>query len=213
MQKFSLLMLALCMSLSFSYAQSDSQEPSKNINELGIGFFRFGDGFRVVYRTGKEDNLWRFSAVNGNVQFTKYNDTTSNVIDQKDRQASFGFRVGKEYRTDIDKNFQLRYGYDLGYQYSYQNNFDEYEDFKNEYEAVSHTPLLNLVLGLNYSFNDKLVLGFETLPTFAYRMTKTISSYESFDFPENSYLRGQEINTFSFNLNSSSLLFTLAYKW
>jgi len=206
-------MLALCMSLSFSYAQSDSQEPSKNINELGIGFFRFGDGFQVVYRTGKEDNLWRFSAVNGDFLNTSANDTTSNVIDQKDLQASFGFRVGKEYRTDIDKNFELRYGYDLGYQFYKRNSYDEYETEKWETTAVSHTPLLNLVLGLNYSFNDKLVLGFETLPTFAYSMSETTNSYENFEFPEESSKKSEEINTFSFNLNSSSLLFTLAYKW
>ena len=151
--------------------------------------------------------------MNGDFLNIIVNDTSQFVVEDAYTDLSFGFRIGKEYRQKIDKNFDLRYGLDIGYQYSYRRDYDEYQNKSKEYTTTSHTPCVNLVLGLNYTFKEKLVLGFETLPTFAYTASNNHWKNEVFDTPELNNERETNTNTFRFAFDSSSLLFTLAYKW
>lgn len=199
------LVVLLCLSMSYTLM---AQETVKQ-KEIGLAFSNLNN-FGLTYKTGTDKSLWRFNTlfISGN-----NTETTSDSLIDKLSSNGFGIKIGKEYRKVLVDNLELRFGADLSF--SYNQTKDNYEDKTiNNYdwkmERTTYQPGINLVFGLNYVFNDNLVLGAEILPYFSYNTGTEVSNgyYNSSDVE-----RKSDISGFSYGLSNSSALLSLAYRF
>lgn len=204
MKKAIILLIALAIS-TFAIGQ---EEKTESIREAGLTF-RNLDNFGFSYKVGTKQSLWRINAVSlsGNSDNRNYDDSSD---DTDSKRFGLGFSVGKEYRKQIAKNFEYRYGLDFSFAYNYskntQINYSQYSQYNNSYTEKSNlfTPGVNLVFGLNYILGENLILGAELMPYITYTFGK--SSVEDYDTTT-------DYSNFSYGFDSSSVLLSLAYRF
>lgn len=162
--------------------------------EAGISF-RDIHSFGLIYKSGTNSSLWRFSA------FSSYGGVT--WYQHLDNHATYNFTIqaaaGKEFRKLLTENIEARYGLDLtmGLEYYHQLQGDRDPFIRTEY-----IPGINLVVGMNYIINNRLVIGAELLPYIFYLS----DSYNS----ENSNYKN--FTGFVYGL-SNTLTFSAAYRF
>jgi len=201
--------LVLLFATMFLAVTLMAQEPAKQ-QEIGLSFYSL-NGFGITYKTGTEKALWRFNsiAISGD-----NNNYSNEYNDEKTSDTSFGISFGKEFRKALAENFELRYGADLSFRYDQSSNRIEYKEnnpFYNYYlqKRETYTPGLNLVFGINYIINDKLVIGAELLPGFGYSFgTATHKQSETTDTETE-----QDISGYNLRISSSSALLSIAYRF
>jgi len=185
-----------------------AQESMKQ-KEIGLVFNNL-DNFGLTYRTGSDKSLWRFNTlfISGNNM-----DETADSSVNKQNNMGFGFKFGKEYRKDIVKNLELRFGIDLSFTYSqskYDYNDKTVDDDDRLDEQTTYRPGINLVFGLNYVINDRIVIGAELLPNFSYTFGTSIEKYS---YINNGNEVKSDISGFSYGLSNTSALISLAYRF
>lgn len=187
-------LLFVCILVPFFAMSQESQK----VREVGIVFNNL-DNFGFTFKTGTEKSLWRFTALslggasNSNVSTnpgTKYN------------SLGVGIKAGREYRKMMTDDLYFRYGLDL--RFSYQNTKQEQNNATST--SRNFSPEMDVVLGLNYNINEKIVLGAELLPYFRYSRSnyKTVTT--------NSETKSHS-NSTSWGISSQSVLLTLAYRF
>jgi hypothetical protein len=207
-----LLLVLLVLSLTFSI----SAQQSKKIKEVGIVFSDL-DNFGFSYKTGTDRQLYRFNALflsgsKFNVE-NDFGDNYNSTYDVSNQDNVFGFNVsvGKEFRKSLSSRVDFRYGLDLSFNMRNTTDKNTYINSQSVLELRSnktstYQPGVNLVLGLNYRLSDQFVLGAEVLPYFGYEFGERKTTIDSDEYV-------QKISGYSFNLSSSSLLLSLAYRF
>jgi hypothetical protein len=199
------LLIFLVLSISFSLMAQQNK-----IKEAGL-VFRNLDNFGVVYKTGNEFSLWRFSAIGlSGVNTTQTNDVNKAI------SHNFGanIKIGKEFRHSLSDNFLFSYGADLSFSFSKSYQKTDYDqtaenpvEFDPDSETKDYSPGFNLVFGLNYILNDKIVFGAELLPSIVYSFSNGSSTSEEGAVTKTKY------SGYSCGLSTSSVLFTVAYRF
>ncbi len=197
------LLILLCLSMSYYLMAQDTVKQK----EIGLVFSNL-DNFGFTFKTGTDKSLWRFNTL----FISGYNtDNTADSLVIKQSNIGFGIKIGKEYRKDLVDNLELRFGADLSFSYN-QSKYDYNDKTINDYdsmnESTTYQPGINLVLGLNYKFNDKIVLGAELLPSLSYSTGTTIVK---------SHYMVEELKTdisgFNYRLSNTSVLLSLSYRF
>lgn len=198
MKKTVLMALALIISV-FAFSQE------KKVKEVGLSFSNL-DNFGLSYKVGCDNKFWRLNilTISGNISTNE----NENYIGD-DNQFNAGLRLGREYRKDIKDNFQFVYGADLSFSYTNdKQNTDRIPAAENDIVEVTniYRPGINLVVGMNYEINNKLVLGAELLPGVSYNIS------------DGKQTVGNDINktsstNLSYNISLSNIRFTLAYRF
>jgi len=203
MKKSLFILLALSVSV-FAIAQEN-----KNVKEIGL-LFNSTNSFGFTYRTGTDQSLWRFSALNLSGGNQKLN---ADSITTKHNDMGFGLKLGKEFRKNIAKKLDLRYGVDLSFYYDkyYSEREDQsMENYEYSDSEVTYSPGINLVLGLNYQIHKNIFIGAEILPFINY-----ITGSESISQPYDNDLNEEkrDISGFEFGLSSSSVMLSIVYQF
>jgi hypothetical protein len=198
MKKIVVVFIAIAMSFSIK-----SQEVIKQ-KEVGISFQNF-DNFGLVFKTGNTQSLWRFGAMN-----TSGYSLTSKTDSAKSTRDNFGLRlvVGKEFRKKITDELAFVYGLDGSFAFNkYINDNDDQSvsDYDSNNKTYSYRPALNLVLGLNYDFNDKLSIQGEIYPGVTYIYSR--SEIENLDHSTTQ----SDQSDFYYQLSNSSATLTVVY--
>jgi len=197
MKKF--LLIILVLSVSFSLMAQKTK-----IKEAGLVFSNLNN-FGATYKVGTETSLWRFNALNLSGANTKqiYDDYTYFY-----KNIDFGLSIGKEFRHSFANKLEFRYGADVSFSYSHSNDLDDYDLPEDDETTESNTyiPGVNLVIGLNYVLSKNFVIGAELLPNVRYSIGKEKNLYEGEETT-------REISRFIYGLSSSSVQFTVAYRF
>ena len=126
---------------------------------------------------------------------------------------SFGFAiaVGKEFRTSVTDNLELRYGLDLSFNYSsLKRTEDDKTSNNNDIETVStlYEPGVNLVFGLNYVIKESFVIGAEILPGVVY----SIGTKENYNWRTGENDK-YDISGFRYGITNTSARLTFLYRF
>lgn len=183
-----MIFAALALSFSFaSYAQS-----ADRTHEIGLSTTNF-DNFDLIYRVGTESSLWRFSAFNLSAQLTPIN-----AADDENENTRFGIGIGigHEWRRNMTKKLDFRYGADLRASYN-QSELATALNGTSTSKAVSTGAYA--VLGINYRFSKRFLIGAEFLPglSFASNEVKREGSPLIAD-------SSNSTSALSFNMNNSA---------
>lgn len=158
MKTILLIFISLYLSGSVFSQENERQK------EIGIAFYSLSS-FGLEYRTGNPKALWRFNTafINGGSQFI-------NQINDKmriDSDFSVNAGIGREFRSGNSGDLGFKYGFDLGFGY-WNSTFrtkDKVDKDENEFNRrISFGPQFNLMLGINYTINNKIIIGAEILP-------------------------------------------------
>lgn len=188
MKQITLIILVITFSMSLNAQEKQKQR------EVGITFSNF-ENFGFTYKTGTSNSLWRLSTLRvSGENFIQPHDTINSGA-----MNHIGFSVGfgREYRKEITKNLEMRFGADLNFQYGY--SIEKFFKDNNTY----YTAGLNLVFGLNYVFNNNIIMGAELLPGVSYTSTRIERALSS----DIDYTR------ISYGLSSNSALLSFAYRF
>jgi hypothetical protein len=197
--------LLLFISIIGLSATTFAQENPKQ-REVGISFRNF-DSFGLTFKTGTEKSAWRFNSLLTNG--TNSNNTLDSVS-SKLSNFGFGVGIGKEFRKKITEHLEFRYGADVSFNYSIAKSNSNDLSYLDEDWSVIHKyyyPGINLVLGFNYLFNEKIVLGAEILPMFSYHTHIN----ESVDV--NDVLTKESTSSFAYGLSNTSIQLSLSYRF
>jgi len=201
MKKVLLIFITLTMS-----AMMIAQEEPKQ-KEVGLVFNNL-DNFGLTYKTGSEESLWRFNTLfisGSNIE------ESADSLYNNQSNLGFGIKFGKEFRKVIVENLEFRYGLDLAFTYSQSMyNYDDKSVGNHDItsERTTYQPGINLVLGLNYVFQERFVIGAELLPHFSY-----ITGISKGSRYNNDSETGRAISGFSYGLSSTSALLSLSYRF
>jgi hypothetical protein len=203
MKKSLLIFTALILPF-FIMAQGQSKQ-----EEIGLVFGSLNN-FGLTYKIGTEKGLWRFTTLylSGNNQ-----KTVADSLSTKNMSNGFGLKVGREWRTTVMGNLEFRFGADLSFAYNYSKN--ETDDkfvgyYNNLQESTTYTPGIDLVLGFNYVFLNKFVVGIEAMPYFNYI---TGTSHQKNYYSNNIEDVKSKISGFTYGLSNTSLLVSLVYRF
>jgi hypothetical protein len=202
--KTSLFYFTMAFAL-ISLSISAQETPTPRIHQFGIQFSSL-DNFGLNYKTGNQKTLLRLSLLTIDLgqhsQWGRPEDST----DIKQQSYGAGFRVGFEKHLPVAKKFDLIWGLEFGSNFSY--NKQTFEAPYNNYESSSWnlTPMLNLILGANYSFSEHFILGAEITPGFRYTLGKSKNTNTA---------ETTEITTssFGFGFTTSYASLSLAYRF
>lgn len=203
MKKSLLTLLILSMPL-FLMAQDAPRQ-----KEAGLVFSNL-DNFGLTYRTGTDKSLWRFNTL----LMSRYQISHSADSLFEDRD-NFGFSVqfGREFRKELVKNLELRYGLDLFFGYSHSiYEYDEKTTRNNDRvnERTTYQPGIKLVFGLNYVINDTFVVGAELLPYFTYT-TGTLKDKGYYNIDNSEVV--SDISGVSYGISNSSAMISLTCRF
>jgi hypothetical protein len=200
MKKTLLSLLVFCGSMVAINAQEEEKRQEVGINFSSLNSFGFN------YKVGTSKNLWRFNALALNLNNTKTE--TDDATNQGREFTNIGVMVsvGKEFRKDLTKHLEFRYGFDLAFSYVYDKNTNNSTPVFFEQEGSVYTPSVAGVIGFNYVFNDHLAFGVEVLPRFSYR---TGSSKET----NGTNIVDSDISGYSFGFGNSPAQLSLSYRF
>lgn len=191
-----LLLFALILSIQLS-----AQERQR---EVGLVFQNLDD-FGITYRVGTEKSLWRISTllIDGNNAQLKEDSTL-----HKQNSTGIGIAFGREFRKSITDKLELRYGADIKFEYDkFTSDNDDQSMFNQDrfLERITNRYGMDIVLGLNYVINDKLILGAEILPNINYVVqTEELESTVKIE---------SEITGWSYDLSNASAALSLVYRF
>lgn len=201
MNKLTLIFISLIMSILVTAQEKPKQK------EVGLVFSNLNN-FGLTYKTGSSKSLWRYNTLFISGSNT---DETADSLEINQRSSGFGVKFGKEYRKVIVTNFEFRYGADLSFTFSNSSgNYNDKSVGNNDMTSkrTTYQPGINLVLGFNYVFKDRLVIGAELLPYFSYITGKS---------KETSYRTNEEIEKdisgYAYGLSNTSALLSLSYRF
>ena len=154
----------------------------------------------------RKNTVLRLSLLTLNLGSNSQWGRTEDSLNVKQQNYGAGFRIGFEKRVPVVAHFDFIWGLEAGCNYTYQKM--KYEDLYNNYTRTTWdiTPLVNLVLGVNYILGDHLVFGAEITPGIQYSggKTKYTSPSQTLETTNSSF-------GFGFNNNSASL--SIAYRF
>jgi hypothetical protein len=176
--------------------------------EIGLVFSGLNN-FGLTFKAGTTKSLWRFNTliISGNSM-----DQTLDSSVSKSNSMGFGITLGKEYRKEIVKNLELRYGADLSFTYTKSKsdyNDKTIADNDRVNEQITYKPGINLVFGFNYVLNDNFVIGAELLPAFYYSTGTIEQKYSTAN--QTNDMKG-DISGFNYGISNTSLLLSLVYR-
>lgn len=192
----------------FTFAQENKEvtENSTNnpkVKELGIIFSNF-DNYGLTFRIGNQKRLLRINTLSfKNYQESNSSDYTNKVI----QNTSIGTSIGIEFRKNVTNEFQLRAGVDGIYRYTktISQNKQSETDYYNEQRINTYG--LGLVLGANYVYREKLVLGVEIVPSYTIKRGQEKNQQALAD------IAAQKIKGSSFDLSNESVKLSIAYRF
>lgn len=201
---FQMKSLSFILALAFTSISLLAQEEPKptketkvKVQEAGLAFSNF-ENFGLTYKIGNQKSLWRFYTLYFSGDNLK-GETGDRIVKLND--YGIGFKIGKEFRKVIVSNLQLRYGFDILFDYSHYK-FIENNDDPNASDDTrisnTYSPGIDFVIGLNYVIKDKLVLGVELLPYFSYNIN---------------FVRNNKTTGYSYGLSNSSALLSVSYRF
>ncbi len=193
--------------LSVILAMGTNAQNSTRQKEVGLTF-RGLNSFGITYRTGTESALWRYNVL---VAQGENSVSENSGIHHNENNFSGSLRFGREWRKPVIDKLEFRIGTDLSFRTRWRQTLDE--DRTNEVvylnsESIVYAPGVNMVLGLNYTLKDKLVLGTEILPGVSYErtITRSVSGSNSDEFIT-------ESDGISYGLSNTSVLMSIAYRF
>ncbi len=160
--------------------------------------------FGLTYRTGTNHSLWRFNTLMFN---GRNSETTADSLNNKKERMGAYLKFGKEFRKGIDENFELRYGLDLSFSYSYwKQDEKDVSQYGNSYysESTTYSPGMNFVFGVNYFVGDALIIGAEILPYFEYEMRESVYGEDK---------EKRDITGISYGISNKNVLLSVVYKF
>ncbi|MGB1040828.1 MAG: hypothetical protein ACPGVD_08150 [Flavobacteriales bacterium] len=180
---------------------SFAQESKKKIKEVGLTFYNL-DNYGLIYKIGKEDRLWRFSALSGSLSTNAMSTATFTSF-------GFNFAAGRERRKAISEKIYFAYGIELTCGIA-QNitNTDISKSLTIKENSVS--PGLTGILGFHYSPKNNWYIQADLLPSLRYFRVKTTSTYSGSrplptEIEHSSWL--------NFGLNSNSAMISIGLKF
>jgi len=198
--------LYFTMLLSFISSGVFAQEnPTPKIHQVGITFSSLNQ-FGMNYKTGSEKTLLRLSLLSLNLGNDSQWGKTEDSLDVKQQNYGAGFRLGFEKRVPVVTHFDFIWGLEAGINYNYQKT--KFQDLYNDYERTSWNimPLVNVILGVNYTIGEHLVIGAEITPGFHYSVGKT--EYTSYN-----QTKETTSSSFGFGFNNNSANLSVAYRF
>lgn len=192
--------------LTFAQENSEvtkSSTSKSKVKELGIVFSNF-DNYGLTFRIGNQKRVLRINTLS----FNNYqNLESSDSLIYETKNTGIGTSIGLEFRKNISNEFQLRAGVDGIYRYT--KTISEYDNQSEiDYnEQTLNTYGLGLVLGANYVYREKLVLGVEIVPS--YRITRG----QQKNHQALADIAAQKIKGSSFGLSNGSATLSIAYRF
>jgi hypothetical protein len=204
MKKSLFISALLILSVIFS-----TQGQSKQ-NEVGVVFSNV-NSFGLTFKTGTEKGLWRFTALSlsGNSQ---KNDADSSTT--KNHGNGFGVKFGYEFRKTVVGNLQFRYGADLTFNFNHSKiELDDksISQYSTTVETTTYSPGINFVLGFNYVFLNKFVVGIEALPYVAF--TTGTSTDKSSTFNYTYPTQKTKTTGINYGLSNTSIMISVVYRF
>jgi hypothetical protein len=198
--------LTLTMLLAFvSSSVFAQQSPETKIHQIGISFSSLNQ-FGINYKSGNEKTLLRMSLLYMNL--ANYSDwgRPEDSLEMKQQSYGFGFRLGFEKHVPIVARLDFIWGLEAGGNFSYQTLKNDQVNYHADRTSWTVTPLVDVVLGVTYTFADHLVVGAEVTPFIQYSFgkSKTTSSTQTVETTSSAL-------NFGFNSNNANL--TLAYRF
>ena len=194
-------------------------QDTNRVKEVGVVFSDLND-FGITFKFGSNRGVWRINTLL--ISGDKYKSNISNGTDEYTiNEESQGYRLslGREYRLKIVDKFQFRVGFDASYAYDHRKEDEKYDYLSyqdNSYESIHHSVGINLVLGFNYAYNNKLVIGAEILPGYSYNWWK-VMDYNNYVYNGmREYVKKENENktsNYSFNLSNMPVLLSIAYRF
>jgi len=180
-------------------------------NEVGLVFSSV-NSFGLTFKTGTEKGLWRFTALNlsGNNQKNDQDSSTT-----KNHSNGFGVKFGYEFRKTVVGNLQFRYGADLTFSFNhFKNELDDKSVYyhNNTTESTTYSPGINLVLGFNYVFLNKFVVGIEALPYLTFSTGKITNTNSTVNYTS-SLTTTTKTTGITYGLSNTSLMVSLVYRF
>ena len=129
-------------------------------------------------------------------------------FDSNTRNSSsiaFGVQLGKEFRKEISKNLELRYGADVSFTYGYYKNENSTDGYYTEMKR--YIPGINLILGFNYIMKNNIIIGIEIMPSVNYNSVRERTN------EHNGTKDTVDRTTINYGLSTNSTLLTIAYRF
>src|SRR6056297_3498762 len=203
MKKSVLFLLTLC--LTVTVMGQDTKESGQQ-KEIGILFSDF-ESFGLTYKFGTSKSMFRIKTILLSGSINESNSFNSEIINENLR---FKLGFGKEFRSDISKKAELRYGADVLFEYSKYESKTKNETSGNNYfldKQIYYGPGVNLIIGFNYSISKKIFFGAEILPYITYLTgTKTEKTYPDFISTES------DLSRLKYGLSNTSIMLSLTYR-
>jgi hypothetical protein len=177
----------------------------KRISEAGIVLYGF-DNFGLTFKTGRTSNVWRFQTLFFAGSSRKWKELD---IDRMTKSWNLGFRFGNEFRNNINKKLEIRYGLDLSFFFNKTtDSIINATNFYKDIELVTKVSTIgiNFVFGFNYVINNVFVIGAEILPSVNITKDKKVES-------QFSGIKTTETSSFNYGLTTGSALLTFAIRF
>ncbi len=180
----------------------------KKQQEVGLLFSNL-DSFGLTYRIGNDKALWKFNSIlfSGGESKSKQDSLTKN----NSNNLGINLGVGREWRRVAAENLEFRIGSGISFSH---NNSKSVSEASNQTTSTSKSIRksigFNLILGVNYIINDRLVLGAEILPGINYSTSTNTNIFESSSgYSEQKF----ESSGFSYGIGNSFALLSLLYRF
>jgi len=193
--------LLIFIIIIFFSLTSVAQESQKKVREVGLTFYNI-DSYGLIYKIGKEDRLWRFSALSGSL-------STNAISNGTFTGFGFNFSAGRERRKAISEKIYFAYGIELTCGMA-QNitNTDRSNSLTIKENSIS--PGLTGVLGFHYSPKNNWFIQADLLPSARYFKVKTTSTYDG-QRPLPTEI--EHSSWFNFGFGNNSAMITLGLKF
>jgi hypothetical protein len=187
-------LLFIIVLLTFSNLQSQEK-----ICEIGIGSSSL-NGFSLLYRTGKQNNAWRFSLMYTRGYHSDYNAPMDSIANSKS-SGTYGLSIKREHFIAFSNNLNFRIGGGLFGNYHNWKR-DQIQNLNYEYLQNSQNQSLRIGLsglfGIDYQVAKKIKFGLEFGPTISYEKYD-----QQFEYTRDDHIVRQD------ETSRESLLFTL----
>jgi hypothetical protein len=185
MKRIFLLSVAVCL-ISFGINAQESDNVKVKPNELSFGFYNVfqlegGNRIGIMYKRSFSKGALRIGSSFGVSSSTSENE---DQYSQESKSHYFAPRLGYEFHQNI-KNWQLFYGADLQYSYSYahqktdyiNNSYQDNREITHKKNSIGVRPFV----GVKYQINNWFSVTTETGLLAAYKTSKMteLQRYES----------------------------------
>lgn len=177
------------------------QEKPVHYNQVGITFSNL-NSFGLNYKTGGEKTLFRVTFLTLNLGKISEWGRPEDSVDIKHQSYGAGLRLGFEKRVPVYKHLDFIWGLETGCDFGYQ------KEKRDNFESVlwNITPLIALILGVNYTLGDHLVFGAEITPGIQY-------SYGITDITRNGQSTKLTTSAIGFVFTNNSASLSIAYRF